>query len=195
MKYTKDYILSGALKQFNAHGVVNVRLQNIADSVSISVGHLAYHYKNKDAIIETLYDQLKRKEEMVLKEFRTIPSFDNVNFQLQKIFDLQKEYIFFYVDTLEILRAHPSIKQKHQAHINWQVQQIERMIQHNVTQGAFIEASYHDQYHLLSWQVWMMIDNWMYARHTSGLDHLSFYDFLRDVRSLLIPYLSQREVP
>jgi AcrR family transcriptional regulator len=192
MKYTKEYILSGALKQFNVHGVVNVRLQNIADAASISVGHLAYHFRNKDTIIETLYDQLKKKEEIVLKEFRSIPSFDNVNFQLQKIFDLQKEYIFFYVDTLEILRAHLSIKEKHQAHINWQVQQIYRMIQYNVSQGSFVQPVYEDQYQMLAWQVWMMIDNWMYARQTSGLDHLSFYDFLRDVRSLLVPFVKSK---
>lgn len=193
MKYTKEYILSGALKQFNVHGFVNVRLQNIADAVSISVGHLAYHYKNKDAIIESLYDQLKKKEEIVLKEFRVVPSIETVNFQLQKIFDLQKEYIFFYVDTLEILRAYPSIKQKHQEHIQWQVQQIERMIQFNVLQGSMMEPVQNDQYRLLSWQIWMMIDNWLYARQTSGLDHLSLYDFLRDVRSLIMPYLKHRE--
>lgn len=189
MKYTKEYILSGALKQFNVYGFVNVRLQNIADAVSISVGHLAYHFKNKDGIIETLYDQLKKKEELVLKEFKSVPSFENVNFHLQKIFDLQIEYIFFYVDTLEILRAYPSIKQKHQDHIRWQVQQIERMIQYNMLQGSFKKPLQHDQYQLLAWQVWMTIDNWMYARQTSGLDHLSLYDFLRDVRSLLLPHL------
>ncbi len=44
------------------------RLQHIADFGGISVGHLAYHFNNKDCIVETLYDELKETQE--LYEFR-----------------------------------------------------------------------------------------------------------------------------
>ena len=66
MKHTKDSILGHSLKLFNRHGFVNVRLQHIADAGSISVGHLAYHFKNKEAIIEALYDLLKKQQEVLL---------------------------------------------------------------------------------------------------------------------------------
>ena len=105
MKHTKNYILARSLKLFNMNGFVNVRLQHIADAVSISVGHLAYHFKNKDAIIETLYDQLKEDQEVILYEFRTAHLFEDINQQLVRISQLQKKYLFFYLDTLEVLRA------------------------------------------------------------------------------------------
>ena len=57
MKTTKQYIKDHALKLFNQSGFVNVRLQHIADAAFISVGHLAYHFKNKDSIINELYDK------------------------------------------------------------------------------------------------------------------------------------------
>ncbi|MFM7429821.1 MAG: TetR/AcrR family transcriptional regulator, partial [Flammeovirgaceae bacterium] len=48
-KEVKQAILHKALALFNLNGFVNVRLQHIADASEISVGHMAYHYKNKEA--------------------------------------------------------------------------------------------------------------------------------------------------
>ncbi|MEL7123903.1 MAG: TetR/AcrR family transcriptional regulator, partial [Bacteroidota bacterium] len=51
MKSTKQKILDAALKLFNQDGIVNVRLQHIADEAFVSVGNLAYHYSNKESIV------------------------------------------------------------------------------------------------------------------------------------------------
>ncbi len=137
MNHTKEYMLTQSLKLFNKNGFVNVRLQHIADAGSISVGNLAYHFKNKDSIVETLYDQLKAQQEIILYEFRVVHLFEDVNSQLHRIFQLQKQYIFFYLDTLEVLRAYPAIRVKHQQHITWQIQQVEWMFEFNVFRGSF----------------------------------------------------------
>ncbi len=190
MKFTKDSILIQSLKLFNRHGFVNVRLQHIADAGSISVGHLAYHFKNKDAIIESLYDQLKDQQEILLYDFRTTHLFEDINQQLHGIFQLQKKYLFFYLDTLEVLRAYPIIKEKHQQHIAWQLQQIEWMFDFNIFRGSFKGPLEDGQYKKLAWLFWSTLDNWMHARMMSGLDHLNEEDFLLDVWNLLIPYFT-----
>jgi len=43
---TKKKIIVAALKLFNQNGLVNVRLQHIADEAFISIGNMAYHYHN-----------------------------------------------------------------------------------------------------------------------------------------------------
>lgn len=191
MKHTKNSILDQSLKLFNRHGFVNVRLQHIADAGSISVGHLAYHFKNKDAIIESLYDQLKEQQEVLLYEFRTAHLFEDINQQLRRIFQLQKKYLFFYLDTLEVLRAYPAIKEKHQQHIAWQLQQIEWMFEFNIFRSSFKEPAQEGQYKKSAWLFWIAVDNWMHARLISGLDHLHEEDFLRDVWNLLVPYFTE----
>ena len=192
MKHTKDSILGQSLKLFNKHGFVNVRLQHIADAGSISVGHLAYHFKNKDSIIETLYDQLKKQQEVLLYEFRTVHLFEDISQQLQRIFQLQKNYLFFYLDTLEVLRAYPAIKEKHQQHIAWQLQQIEWMFEFNIFRGSFKEPAQEGQYKKSAWLFWITVDNWIHARLISGLDHLNEEDFLQDVWNLLMPYFTEQ---
>lgn len=190
MKYTKPYILTRALKLFNEKGYVNVRLQHIADFSRISVGHLAYHYHGKDSIVEALYDELKAEQEKILYEFRMAHLFEDINRQLRRIFQCQKQFRFFYLDTLEIMRAYPSIQEKHRQHITWQIQQIEWIFTFNVDRNTFQTSSRDGQYKQLAWMFWLTLDNWMYARQIKGLDHLDEDAFLTDLWSLVMPYLT-----
>lgn len=191
MKHTKAYIMDRALKLFNKNGFVNVRLQHIADFSGISVGHLAYHFKHKDCIVEVLYDQLKEEQERALYEFRIAHLFEDINLHLRQIFQCQQHYLFFYLDTLEALRAYPSIKEKHQQHITWQIQQIEWMFNFNVDRNTFQQPARDGQYKQLAWLFWMTMDNWMYARQINGLDHLNENIFIADLWSLMMPYLTE----
>lgn len=191
MKHTRSYILERSLKLFNLNGFVNVRLQHIADALSISVGHLAYHFKNKDAIIESLYDQLKEQQEILLCDFRTAHLFEDINLQLQQIFQLQKRYLFFYLDTLEVLRAYPAIKEKHRQHIAWQLQQIEWMFEFNHFRGSFKEISKEGYNNKSAWLLLITMDSWMHGRLISGLDHLREEDFLHDIWNLLAPNFTE----
>ncbi len=191
MKHTKTYILDRALKLFNKNGFVNVRLQHIADFGDISVGHLAYHFKNKECIVETLYDELKAAQEKSLYEFRMAHLFEDINRQLKDIFQCQKYYLFFYLDTLEVLRAYSTIKKKHQQHISWQIQQIEWMFNYNVDTNTFKAPIKDEQYCQLAWLFWMTMDNWMYARQIKGLDHLNEDNFIADLWLLMMPYLTE----
>lgn len=168
-----------------------MRLQHIADYCCISVGHLAYHFKNKDALVEALYDQLKEAQEISIFEFRIAHLFEDIDRQLRHIFQCQQHYLFFYLDTLEVLRAFPLIKEKHQQHINWQIQQVEWMFNFNVDRNTLQPPAKENQYKQLAWLFWMTMDNWMYARQIKGLDHLCENDFVADLWSLLWPYFTK----
>ncbi len=190
MKPTKQYILEHALKQFNQNGFVNVRLQNIADAAFVSVGHLAYHFKNKDTIVDTLYEALKKEQEVLLVEFRVVPLFEDIQRQLISLFQLQKKYLFFYLDTLEITRAYSGIQQKHAQHIEWKLQQVEFMLQFNISRGSFQKPLVANQVVSTAWLFHTCVDSWMYNRKVMGLDNLAQADFIRSIWSLLQPWFT-----
>lgn len=197
MKHTKAHLLDSALQLFNKNGFVNVRLQHVADAGCVSVGHLAYHFMDKKCIVEALYEQLKQAQEVALYEFRMAHLFEDIDRQLRAIFHCQQQYLFFYLDTLEVLRAYPSIKRKHQQHIAWQVEQIEWMFQFNVDHNTFQPPTRKGQYEQLAGLFWMIMDNWMYAGKIKGAEHLSEDFFVTDLWSLMVPYLTaeaQQEV-
>ncbi len=131
------------------------------------------------------------QQQALLYDFRTVHLFEDINRQLLGIFQLQQQYSFFYLDTLEVLRAYSTIKEKHQQNIQWQLQQIEWMFEFNVFRGAFQSHASEKEYKKLAWLFWMTMDNWMYARKISGGDHLKEEDFLQSLWSLMVLYFTE----
>jgi AcrR family transcriptional regulator len=186
LKPTKQYIAEKALALFNDKGFVNVRLQHIADAAFVSVGHLAYHFRNKDAITLQLYDALKTGQELLLNEYRVVPLFEDMNRYLTATFQLQTKYIFFYLDTLEIIRAYPAIKIKHNLHIQWQQAQLQLMLDFNMARGAMVSLGAEQVKHT-AWQLRALMDTWRYIRSTeTDMEDTEQY-FLTDMWGLLKP--------
>ena len=109
MNETKHKILIKSLKLFNATGISNVSLRNIADEVGISVGNLQYHFKKREDIIEALYFQLVGEIDnvFVISTDELLKSFLNISIEIYKIL---YEYNFFLLDFVTITRRNQKIK-------------------------------------------------------------------------------------
>lgn len=185
MKPTKQYILDKALALFNEKGFVNVRLQHIADSAFVSVGHLAYHFKNKDDIILSLYKRLKKKQELLLTQCRVLPLFEDIDFLLRNMFQLQQQYQFFYLDTLEVVRALHEIAEKHRQLLGFQQQQIQFMMEFNASRGSFIQPVYEKQFEELTDIFCMTMDTWMSFQYVNGNNAPDEESYCKDLWSIL----------
>ena len=191
MKSTKQKIIGAALKLFNKNGLINTRLQHIADEAFISIGNMAYHYPNKEAIVMTLYKDLEKKQKELLAEYRTVPLFDNMDRLFQKTFLLQQEYIFYYLDALEITRAYPAISSVHRQHIEWQIGQLKNMLEFNVSRGAIITEPAENIYEKLSVQIWMTVDMWPVQQAVRGKPAEGEQVYREAVWALLFPYFTK----
>ena len=195
MKLTKQHILDKALGLFNEKGFVNVRLQHIADAAFVSVGHLAYHFKNKDDIILSLYKKLKKKQELLLAEFRVLPLFEDIDYLLRNMHQLQKKYLFFYLDTLEVLRALPEIAEKHQQLLRFQRQQIQFMMEFNVSRSSFIQPLYEDQFVHMAHIFCLTMDNWISYQYINGNHDPDEGSYCNDLWSILRVLFSEMGTP
>ncbi|UXE68172.1 MAG: TetR/AcrR family transcriptional regulator [Chryseotalea sp. WA131a] len=183
----KRIILQSALTLFNKNGFVNVRLQHIADQAKISVGHMAYHYKNKEGILSAIYQQLTERQRIHLAEFRVVPLFEDIDRQIKSSFELQQDFIFFYQDMLEIMRGFPSIRTIHQQQIIWHVLQIQTMIDFNIARGVFLPLSFPDQGKNTASHYWAASEFWCYRQSVTGQPLTTFSDFRKSVWSVLVP--------
>ncbi|MEM7549947.1 MAG: TetR/AcrR family transcriptional regulator [Bacteroidota bacterium] len=162
MKETKSNILKAALKLFNSNGFVNVRLQHIADEAFVSVGNLAYHYQNKQEILQALYKAILSRQTELLKELTVVPLFEHLDYHWSNLFDLQLDYRFFYIDTLEVLRSNTEIAQKHRQHMEWEINQYVQVLRFNISRGAF-KSSYDDHtIHQMAHNLWMISNLWLH---------------------------------
>jgi AcrR family transcriptional regulator len=188
---TKEKIIDSAVKLFNKDGLVNVRLQHIADEAFVSIGNMTYHYRTKELIVQAIWEQLIRKQQMLLAEYRVVPLFEDIERQIHSTFQLQQEYLFFYLDTLEVMRAFPEIKKAHRQHIEWQVQQVMMMLQFNVARGAFLPPCTEGYHRQLAHNYWQTSDMWLYRQKVMEADIRDFETFRSALWALLIPHFTQ----
>ena len=55
---TKEKILAAALKMFNQEGYGAVNLFELAKSIGMSRGNMTFHFRDKEAILQTLAEEL-----------------------------------------------------------------------------------------------------------------------------------------
>ncbi|MEP6711873.1 MAG: TetR/AcrR family transcriptional regulator [Ferruginibacter sp.] len=105
---TKQKILDASLQLFNENGISSVRLQQIADETGISVGNLAYHFNNKEAIAETLITTVISSLQELLRQYGKYPPLPDLDFFFKTFYQLSSQYRFFNFDILEIKRTFPA---------------------------------------------------------------------------------------
>lgn len=109
---TKDKIKNTSRELFNKKGFKNVTLREVAKELLISYGNVTYHFKTKNELILSLY------EDMLSETVKIIRSLDGDHLlrsllEAPKVtFEISIKYLFFYVDFIEIKRTYPDISLK-----------------------------------------------------------------------------------
>jgi AcrR family transcriptional regulator len=103
-KGTRQRILDASLAMFNEQGEPNVTTNHIADELEISPGNLYYHFRNKDDIIEQLFQRYEERMDtaLVAPEGR-LRDLEDIWLQLHLVFECIWEYRFLYRDLVDIL--------------------------------------------------------------------------------------------
>lgn len=187
---TKQRILEGSINMFNEHGVANVRLQQIADECGISVGNLAYHFKNKEAIVSYVYNEIFQEFMMILSDYLPEETFMGIDRKLDNYYLFFMKYKFYFTDIFEIERNYPEIIGKWHQYINRMLLQIKGRIDFDISRGMLIAQS-NEMNELLANNIWMSIIFWLPQRVLRGLP----FDeklFKEAVWSQIIPYMTQR---
>jgi AcrR family transcriptional regulator len=110
---TRERILDLSLRLFNDFGEPNVNTTLIAEEMNISPGNLYYHFKNKDDIINCIFQHFEREIDRLL----TLPAERSPNVEdawlfLHVLFELIWKYRFFYRDLNNLLANNRTLEIK-----------------------------------------------------------------------------------
>lgn len=191
MNHTKTKILSATLRLFNQHGLVNVRLQQIANEVGISVGNLAYHYYSKEAIVKAIDQELSQQIAPFIANDRLFLSLMDFDNHLARYYHLLRNYAFYFTDLLELKRAYPKLYRKQKNYIQQITQQIENWFIANVQRGLIQSAIRPQHYKIIAHTIWMIITFWMTQPIDKGLPEERERIFKEVVWSQVLPYLTE----
>ncbi len=188
---TKERIIKASIRLFNEVGISNVRLLQIAADVGISPGNLAYHFRNKEAIVEAIYDDLQVEISQILSAFRIYPNLMDFDLQLMAYFTFILKYPFYFLDLLEIKRHYPAILKKRESHIQKMVGQIRMRFDFNVNRGILIKEPCNDQYDICSESIWVLISFWMPQNVIRGTEVCTNEKAFREfIWNQILPYFT-----
>jgi AcrR family transcriptional regulator len=192
---TKQKILTASIRLFNANGMANVRLQQIANEIGISPGNLAYHFRNKEAIIEAVNEDLYQEAAEILSTYRIFPNLMDFDNQLTKYFSFIQKYPFYFLDLLEIERHYPEIRSKRQFHISKMISQIRKRFDFNHQRGLIMDEPRPEVYDSIANAIWVLITFWAPQNIVKGVQvTIQSKQFKKMVWNQVFPYFTVKGI-
>ncbi|MGF1737976.1 TetR/AcrR family transcriptional regulator [Photobacterium satsumensis] len=113
---TRDKIILAALELFNESGEPNITTNHIAAHLGISPGNLYYHFRNKEEIIHSIFDQYAHDLSVHFQPLENEQiTADDLLVYLDSVFMLMWRYRFFYANLPDILQRDPELQHKYLA--------------------------------------------------------------------------------
>ncbi len=112
---TRDKIIQASIKLFNEQGERNVTTNHIAAHLGISPGNLYYHFRNKEDIILSIYEEYARSLllETLSKVSAEAKPLDSLVLYLDSVFHTTMKFRFFYSNLPVLLDKDPSLREKY----------------------------------------------------------------------------------
>jgi AcrR family transcriptional regulator len=117
---TKDRILKQALELFNAEGATLVSALDIANAMSISPGHLYYHFRGKAELIHALFLMFEEELGLVLEAALTDLSREDSDLQtlwthVEIIVEETRDVRFLFRESGALALLLPALRPRYQA--------------------------------------------------------------------------------
>ena len=158
---TKIKIIETSIKLFNQQGTQNVRLQQIADEVGISVGNLAYHFHDKKKILKSSISLVNKAFSDGDSGWKNLSQFIDFDNQLARHYHLLNTYAFYFLDVVDIKRFYPDIYQGHQTQIEVFIKNLAAWLEKGVESELFVPSNREGQYADVSQTIWFIGAFWM----------------------------------
>ncbi|MCK0159440.1 TetR/AcrR family transcriptional regulator [Allomuricauda sp. F6463D] len=187
---TQQLIINKAIELFNAKGVKNVTLREIATEIDKSYGNVTYHFSTKEKLLETLFEDYNTS---LIKLQNNGLSFQNMLHYFliapELNFDVMIKYLFFFVDYTEIKRAYPKLMDQVELYNMERMQKWKGLLM-ELQEKKFLKSELSESD--LEFIMELSIGLRMYYFRETSINCLDKTKFSFKVNQLLLPYLSKK---
>lgn len=112
---TRDKIIQASIALFNEQGERNVTTNHIAADLGISPGNLYYHFRNKEDIILSIYEEYARNLliETMPEVSPDVKPLDAIILYMDVVFQALMKFRFFYSNLPVLLAKNPLLHDKY----------------------------------------------------------------------------------
>ena len=158
---TRIKIIEVSIKLFNQHGIQNVRLQQIADEASMSVGNLAYHFHDKQEILKKIVGTVEGELATTFRTWKNLTHFIDFDNQLSRLYHFLNAYSFYFLDVVDLKRLYPELYEGRQEQIDKFIKNLSEWLEKGVEKELFMKPNRHGQYEAVSKTIWFISAFWM----------------------------------
>jgi len=187
---TKDIIADRAITAFNDRGYDAVSLYELAQEIGISRGNLTYHFRDKDALLQYIAEQMWEALGREREKSRLIPSFKNLHNEVQLYYKIQKAYAFIFLDT-KIL-SHPVVADRFRQLTEASIKDNLAAITLSITIGNMHQEKINGTYHNLAFLTWMVSFFWYAQQIIRG--QMTEQDGERMLWTMIIPHFTDQGI-
>ncbi len=188
---TKKRILSAALQLFNTSNTQAATTNHIAAALGISPGNLHYHFKNREAIVLALYEQMQAKS--VLSVANLPASIGAVHEHQRHLVKVYYEYRFFHRELLFLLSRDEALKTRYIADNIAHRKRI-RIVMQRLVENGYLAVPVDNVLEHLSDTVLMNAQFWQSYLETLGLpvDEAHIEAGFVHIEAAMRPYLTSK---
>lgn len=184
---TRDKILTESRSYLNEHGYGATSLYQVSQRLGMSRGNLTYHFKDKEALLEVLLDELKAEHNKALMDSIRVPSWQSLQKATDDFHRLQKDYAFIFFDksVLFLPKVQKLVKNLRDENIRTQMS----MISISIQTGNMHAEPFKGAYHNLSRTIWMLTYFWLVSKLFKDKEDVSWDKM---VWSLMLPHFTEK---
>ena len=187
---TKEKILSISKNLFREQGFGAPTLNTVSQKVGISRGNLTYYFKDKEALLEALAEEMWAKYEANIGRAMQFPSWGSANETTKVYLELQKEYAFIFLDIK--VSSLPKIVERIRRMKADLLQRQLSTISFSIQIGNMIEERIPGSYRNLCETLWMINFYWMASESYRKETEKTSWDKL--VWSVILPYFTEKGI-
>ncbi len=191
---TKQRIMETAITLFNKDGVQSITSRHIAKEMGISNGNLDYHFRNKEALLLAIYEQMRAEMSDSYRATDTVgKSFEQIHRLLVHLESFQYKFRFFNLDVLVISRTYPQINRLLKHTIQIRKEQMADMLQQAIADGFFIQETEENIRQLLL-SIRIIITFWLSHEELASDSSSKKRNtgMSKHIWQLLIPYMTEK---
>lgn len=193
---TQNLIINTAVNLFNEQGTHAVSTNRVADECHLSHGNLHYHYKNKEALIQAIFQRMGHEMDNSWYEDHEHPSMAYTHFMFARQADLSWRYRFFYRELHALLQNDPQLKCMYMDCYQKRMHEMELYFTEMINIGLMRAPQQPVSLKSLLQVSWLVCNHWVY--HLELTDEEVNEDNIRNGFKLIcqsfLPYLAPKAV-
>ncbi len=193
-RQTQENIKKAAVDLFNELGTINTSTNHIAERCGISIGNLYYHFKNKEEIIQAVYDDISREINDNWKGDERKPTILHMAEMFSRALEEKWRYRFFYREINSLTHNDPALKQHVIQSRKERMENIIVFFEELIKQKILKKPKSKESLRYIVLMTWIFSENWLNFVTLEGAEvdaekAQEGYDFIIEI---LYPYLTRK---